>query len=119
MGICRKINKTNQTHTRTRPTHTCAYTIYRHNTRMPFKSHTAKSTPDRHQTKPIGVYFSCRSIVGPILQRVDINRNLFAININRNYVHKIWDTANLRLIRGLAIDSDQSLLFVRRVFKYP
>ena len=25
---------------------------------------------------------------GPVLQRVDINRNLFAININRNYVHE-------------------------------
>ena len=26
--------------------------------------------------------------LGPVLQRVDINRNLFAIDINRNYVHK-------------------------------
>ena len=31
------------------------------------------------------VYFI---IQGPVLQRVDINRNLFAIDNNRNYVHK-------------------------------
>ena len=51
---------------------------------------------------------------GPVLQRVDIDRNLFAIDINRKYVHKRLETANLRLIGGLTIDSDHSQLFVRR-----
>ena len=34
-------------------------------------------------------------IQGPVLQRVDINPNLFAIDINYNYVHKRYETANL------------------------
>ena len=44
-------------------------------------------------------------VLGPVLQRVDINRNLFAIDINRNYVYR-------RL--QLAIDLDQSQLFISR-----
>ena len=51
--------------------------------------------------------------LGPILQMLDINHNLFTININCNYVHKRQETANLRLIGELAIDLDQSKVFVR------
>ena len=47
-------------------------------------------------------------VLSPVLQRVDINRNLFAIDINHNYVHKRQGTADLRLIGGLTIDLDRS-----------
>lgn len=36
------------------------------------------------------------------------------IDINGNYVHNRYETANLLLIGGLAVDFDQSQLFIRR-----
>ena len=42
------------------------------------------------------IIFILMIIMGPILQRVDINRNLFVIDINKNYLHKRWETANDR-----------------------
>ena len=46
-------------------------------------------------------------LLGPVLYRVDVNRNIFAIDIDCNYVHE--EIVNCKL----AIDLDHSQLFIR------